>query len=57
MKLSFQDEPAEYTVATWATEDGRFLLVLCPYAFGQYRVQLWSVTEHQAYPEIFGPHW
>jgi hypothetical protein len=57
VRFTLQDEPDEYTAATWASDDGQFRLVVCPYAFGQYRVQLWQVTEHMAYPEVFGPHW
>jgi hypothetical protein len=50
MEFTKREPPCEYTVHEWRRGD--VSVVICPYSFGQHRVQVWVHQKHGSYPEL-----
>ncbi|MDB4278100.1 hypothetical protein N9917_00565 [Deltaproteobacteria bacterium] len=50
MEFTKRDPPAEYTIHEWRRGD--VSVVICPFSFGQHRVQVWVHSDQGRYPEL-----
>jgi hypothetical protein len=58
VKFTLQEPPEEFTTETWRSACRRFAVVVCPFMFGQFRVQLWHWNFGlDCLPDNPGPHW
>jgi len=57
MNFTEENPPAEYTLQSWV--NGPYSIVVCPFAFGQFRVQLWHYYRgrDEGYPDLFEFNW